>query len=99
MPSSSAMAASKSLMVGSIPYLAVQLAAVQRDPYAIAGRHRGGVANDGGLVRVPAHRVTAPEHGQRTEAVQARGAAAKARIGGVPEPMHCGRQLAVGADE
>src|SRR5688572_13817925 len=94
MASSSAIAASKSLMVGSVD-MTVQLTLVERDVNAFAGGHTRRLADDRGVVRVPAHGVAAPEHGKRAETLEPRRAATETRIAGVHPPRDRGGQAPV----
>src|SRR5687768_475084 len=80
MVSSSARAASKSLIVGSTPYLTIELSAVQRHRDALAGIDRRGVANDSRPVLVPTHRVPATEDGERAQALEPRHGAPQAVV-------------------
>src|SRR5690349_281111 len=82
MASSSALADSKSLMVGSMSAadLAVQFSFVQRDAHVIAGADRAGVADDCRALVIPAHRIAAREHAERAEAFEPAGGAGEPRV-------------------
>src|SRR5262245_27737146 len=97
--SSSAVADSKSLIVGSITCLYClthQLALVQDDGDAIAGLDRCGAANDRRPIGVPTHRVPASEDGQGAERIEARRERAKPRLRAILSPAHRDLQSRIG---
>src|SRR5688500_11699058 len=87
MASSSAVADSKSLMVGSmlfsLAYFAADLSFVEGHAHAVAGRNRRSLADDHRAVFVPAYGVSAGEDRERAEIVQAAGEDPEPRVGAV----------------
>src|SRR6266550_437699 len=96
MVSSSAIAASKSLMVESIRCgilspsrrdVARQFAVFELHVDALAFRDGARIADDRRAIRVPAHGVAAAEHRQRAQALEARRRSAQARVGAMHAPL------------
>src|SRR5687768_39496 len=99
--SSSAMAASKSLIVESISFhhFTFQLALRQRHAHAVACLHFRRLSNDARSRLIPHNGITAAENCERAEAVEPRGAGMQSRFGAMAA-MNGGRaQRAVHADE
>src|SRR5262245_18403317 len=111
MASSSAIAASKSLMLASMksgPLTSVgvclgdvagECAGPQRHLHALALPYLCDVADDGRAVGVPADGISAPEHGQRAQAVEPCGSALKAGRRGMRQPGHRRPEMCVGRNE
>src|SRR4051812_35281198 len=98
--SSSAMADSKSLMVGSMSfYPAVDLAVGQCHVDAIPRRDAGGAADDRGALLVPAHSIAATEYGEGAEILEASGEGAEARVGAQARALGRRGEARVGAAE
>src|SRR6185436_16924475 len=106
MVSSSAIAASKSLMVEStcvrpprlqpaILDLARQLAALDGDGDRVADGHVGGVADHGGPIAVPAHSIASSQYGERAQALEFRRRGAEMRLEPVTPAIDRGGQLSL----
>src|SRR5437870_1848392 len=67
--------------------------------HLIAALHGLSVADDRGMVRIPAHRVAAAKHRERAEAVEASRGTAKPRISRVDAPIDRRPKPAIGADQ
>lgn len=72
--------------VSAVGDAGAKLAVFERDADGVTRRHTGGVADDPRSVVVPAHRITAAQHGQRTQPIEARGRVAESGLAAVQSP-------------
>src|SRR5688500_9450584 len=97
MPSSSAIAASKSLIVGSMSsrHCRVDGALFKRHADGVTRTHRRSVTNDTRTGSVPGHRVAAAEYREGTQPFDSRGQSAESRLQDAEPPPSGGGELRV----